>query len=65
MTTDQASMIACPRCTPPTDPCCPYCDGTGGVPAVSVAPDALVPKHVPPCCGPDGGCTCGLEGGEA
>lgn len=48
----------------PTDPCCPYCDGTGGVPAVSVATDALVSKHVPPCGGPDGGCTCGLEGGE-
>lgn len=25
----------------------------------------IVPaKHVPPCGGPDGGCTCGLEGGE-
>lgn len=23
---------ACPRCTPPTDPGCPYCLGTGGVP---------------------------------
>lgn len=23
---------ACPRCTPPTDPLCPYCLGRGGVP---------------------------------
>lgn len=23
---------ACPRCTPPTDPGCPYCLGTGGLP---------------------------------
>ena len=23
--------IACPRCMPPGDPCCPYCDGTYGV----------------------------------
>ena len=27
------SNIACPRCMPPGDPCCPYCGGTYGVPA--------------------------------
>lgn len=28
-----SDMIACPRCMPPGDPCCPYCDGTYGVKA--------------------------------
>lgn len=25
------TQIACPRCMPPGDPCCPYCCGTYGV----------------------------------
>lgn len=28
------SQIACPRCMPPGDPCCPYCEGTFGVDAL-------------------------------
>lgn len=28
-----SNQIACPRCTPPGDPSCPYCEGTYGVPA--------------------------------
>lgn len=25
---EDTRRIACPRCMPPGDPCCPYCDGT-------------------------------------
>lgn len=34
-------QIACPRCMPPGDPCCPYCGGTYGVDAPSpISPPA-------------------------
>lgn len=35
-------QIACPRCMPPGDPCCPYCGGTYGVNAsrATISPPA-------------------------
>jgi len=31
----KGERIACPRCMPPGDPCCPYCDGTYGVTSIA------------------------------
>lgn len=39
-------QIACPRCMPPGDPCCPYCGGTYGVDAP--APQPHIPQPASP-----------------
>lgn len=33
---NDSPQIACPRCMPPGDPCCPYCGGTYGVDASQI-----------------------------